>query len=58
MFGCVGRIVMAVILLIVGAVGWHYRARWVPQVKHYIEQRTGIDLGEQPGGVAYSWERA
>lgn len=58
MFGCVGRIVMAVIFLVIGAVGWHFRAKWVPQVKHYLEQRTGIDLGARASGVNYTWERA
>ena len=33
MFGCVGRIGCAIVFLILGAVGWHFRAKWLPLVK-------------------------
>lgn len=36
MFGCVGRIVRVVILLVLGAVGWHYREKWLPIVKRKL----------------------
>jgi len=32
-FGCFGRIGCAIVLLILGAVGWHFRDRWLPAVK-------------------------
>lgn len=44
-FGCVGRIVSAVILLIAGAVLWHFRAQWVPKAKAFFERKASeIDL--------------
>lgn len=33
LFGCVGRIGCAIVLLILGALGWHFRDRWLPEVK-------------------------
>ncbi len=33
MFGCVGRIGCAFLFLILGAVGWHFRDKWLPLVK-------------------------
>ena len=36
MFGCVGRIGCAIILLILGAVGWHFRDKWLPLVKEKL----------------------
>lgn len=39
-FGCIGRLVMAVILLIAGAVLWHFRAMWVPKAKAFFEKKA------------------
>ncbi len=36
MFGCATRLGCAVVLLIAGAAGWHFRDRWVPKVKQMI----------------------
>jgi hypothetical protein len=33
MFGCVGRIGCAIVLLVLGAAGWHFRDEWLPMVK-------------------------
>lgn len=55
MFGCAGRIGCAIVLLILGAVGWHYRAKWMPKVKEFISGETGIKLGERPHDIAYTW---
>ena len=40
LFGCIGRIVTAVILLIAGAVLWQFRDAWLPRVKQYFEQKA------------------
>lgn len=40
LFGCVGRLVMAVVLLIAGAVLWHFRALWVPKVKAWLGEKA------------------
>lgn len=40
MFGCIGRLVSAVILLIAGALLWHFRAAWMPTVKAWFEQKA------------------
>lgn len=55
MFGCAGRIGCAIVLLIAGAVGWHYRAKWVPPLKHFISAKTGIDIGTRPAEITYTW---
>ena len=57
MFGCAGRIGCAIVLLVLGAVGWHYRAKWVPKVKALISRETGIKLGANTDGLAYTWEQ-
>ncbi len=33
MFGCIFRMGCAMVLLVVGALGWHFRDEWVPTVK-------------------------
>lgn len=48
-FGCIGRLVMAVILLIAGAVLWHFRAMWVPKAKAFFEQKASEIEVEVPG---------
>jgi hypothetical protein len=40
LFGCVGRIVMAAILLIAGAVLWHFRAMWMPKAKAFFREKA------------------
>lgn len=40
MFGCIGRLVSAVVLLIAGALLWHFRAAWMPTVKAWFEQKA------------------
>lgn len=44
MFGCIGRLVVAVLLLILGAIGWHFRDRWMPKVKAFITTETGVRI--------------
>jgi len=56
MFGCGARIGCAIILLILGAVGWHYRAKWMPKVKEFIAGETGVRLGAHHAPLTYSWE--
>lgn len=58
MFGCVGRIGCAVILLILGAVGWHYRALWLPKVKVYITTETGVKITQRIEGATIMWGHA
>jgi hypothetical protein len=53
MFGCIGRLVVAVLLLILGAVGWHFRDKWVPKVKAFISAETGVEVTGRPGDLAY-----
>jgi hypothetical protein len=36
MFGCFRRIGCAVLLLVLGAAGWHWRAKWMPKVKEMV----------------------
>ncbi len=36
MFGCASRIGCAIVLLVLGAVGWHFRGKWVPRVKAMV----------------------
>ena len=36
MFGCMFRIGCAILLLLLGALGWHFRDRWVPKVKSMV----------------------
>lgn len=46
-FGCIGRLVVAVVLLIAGAVLWHFRAQWVPKVKEWLGSKAAeveVDL--------------
>lgn len=40
-FGCIGRLVTAVILLIAGALLWHFRALWIPKVQAWFEKKAG-----------------
>lgn len=40
-FGCIGRIVTAAVLLIAGALLWHFRELWMPKVKAYFEKKAG-----------------
>lgn len=52
LFGCIGRIVTAVILLIAGAVLWHFRAMWVPKAKAFFEKKASeieIDIPRVTG---------
>jgi hypothetical protein len=57
MAGCVGRIGCAVVLLILGAVGWHFRALWIPKVKQLITTQTGLVI-TQLDGPAVIWGHA
>ena len=46
-FGCIGRVVTAAVLLIAGAALWHFRDTWVPKVQAYFEEmanKMNIDL--------------
>lgn len=36
MFGCMFRIGCGILLLILGALGWHFRDKWVPKVKALV----------------------
>jgi hypothetical protein len=36
MLRCAGRIGCAIVFLILGAVGWHFRDRWLPLVKRKL----------------------
>ncbi len=49
LFGCVGRIVMAAILLIAGAVLWHFRDAWVPKAKALLEKKASEIEIDVPG---------
>ena len=40
MFGCVGRIVSAIVLLVAGAALWHFRELWLPKAQRYLEDRV------------------
>ncbi len=53
MFGCIGRLVVAVCLLILGAIGWHFRDKWVPKVKEFISSETGVKVGQRPIAAVY-----
>lgn len=45
LFGCVGRLVVAVVLLIAGAALWHFRAHWVPKVKEWLgDKASEVDV--------------
>lgn len=39
-FGCIGRLVTALVLLIAGAVLWHFRDAWVPKAKEFFERKA------------------
>lgn len=40
LFGCVGRLVVAAILLIAGAALWHFRAMWMPKAKAFFREKA------------------
>lgn len=46
MFNCLGRIGCAVILLILGAIGWHYRDVWMPKARGLITAEMPWDHAE------------
>lgn len=60
MFGCLGRLVSAAILLVAGAALWHYRAEWLPTVKAYFQEKASeveVELpkiGALPAGVTFA----
>lgn len=63
LFGCIGRIVSAVVLLIAGAVLWQFRDAWIPKVKAYFEKKAPeleVEIPKigsgLPIGVAIVWE--
>lgn len=58
MFGCIGRVVVGLLLIVIGAVGWHYRALWVPRVKEFISAETGVRFGEAFGDATLQWGEA
>lgn len=52
-FGCIGRIVTAFVLLILGALLWHFREAWVPQAKEFFQRKVEeADLPRSPIGAA------
>ena len=53
MFGCIGRLVVAVLLLILGAIGWHFRDRWIPKVKAFITAETGVKVTQETSQFVY-----
>lgn len=64
-FGCIGRLVTAVLLLIAGAALWHFRDAWIPKVKAYFEDKaTEIEVdippigSALPRGVGLHWAEA
>lgn len=36
MFGCIGRLGCAAVLLVVGALGWQFRDKWMPKVRDAV----------------------
>lgn len=53
-FGCIGRIVVAFVLLILGAVLWHFRDAWVPKAKEFFKQKAEeVDLPVPAVGTLY-----
>lgn len=42
MFGCMFRMGCAILLLVLGALGWQFRDRWVPKVKAMVTVETPV----------------
>jgi hypothetical protein len=49
MFRFVGRIISAIIFMLIGAAAWHWRDVWMPKAKEVISARL-------PDGAAPGWE--
>ncbi len=49
MTACLGRIGCGLLLIILGAVGWHYRNEWVPKAKEIVGSAM-------PDGFAAGWQ--
>lgn len=49
MTACLGRIGCGLLLVILGAVGWHYRNEWVPKAKEIVGS-------VMPDGLAAGWQ--
>lgn len=48
MYGCIGRLGCGLLLIILGAAGWHFRDEWLPKAK-------GIVAAAMPGERATGW---
>lgn len=46
MFGCIGRIGCGLLLVILGAAGWHFRDVWMPKAKELITAEMPWDHDE------------
>jgi len=46
MFGCIGRMGCGLLLIILGAAGWHYRDVWMPKAKELITAEMPWDHDE------------
>lgn len=46
MFGCFGRILSGIALIVIGAVGWHFRDMWWPKAKEVVSARLPDDTAE------------
>jgi hypothetical protein len=46
MFGCIGRMGCGLLLMILGAAGWHYRDVWMPKAKELITAEMPWDHDE------------
>ena len=56
MFGFIRKIGCAIILLVIGAAAWHFRAEWMPKAKEIVRLRrpnaTAGELGAaDPAGA-------
>lgn len=47
MIGCFARVGCAILLLILGAVGWHFRDAWIPRVKALLAAEAPALTGDQ-----------
>jgi len=58
MFGCLGRLGCGVLLVVVGAAGWHFRDQWMPKVKDAVTTDAPARTEEWAAVTAAGQQRA
>lgn len=58
MFGCIGRLGCGLVLIVLGAAGWHYRDVWMPKAKELITAEMPWDHDEWSRVTITGGERA